>query len=186
MYQIPSQYQFLYNIGTLPKLVSAGLQYYGIHEIKGTKNNPVIMDMAKGLGIDDIYTSDDQLSWCALFINHLIRITGKPLVDIENDKWNYLRAKWVLHWGNPVAKGQEKLGDILIFDRTGGGHVALYIAESGSTYYVLGGNQSNSVNITEIAKDRLIGVRNYYSINPPASAKKYFIDSLGNLSFNEK
>jgi uncharacterized protein (TIGR02594 family) len=181
---IPAKYSFLETIGTLPKLVSAALQYFGVKEIPGSKSNPVIIDMAKGMVLSDIYTNDDT-SWCGLFIAHLLRITGKPLPDIKKDKYNYLRAKWYLNWGLNVAKGDERLGDVLIFDREGGGHVGLYVGESGSTFFVLGGNQSNAVTITEISKARLLGTRRYYATAAPASAKKYNLDSSGQLSTNE-
>jgi uncharacterized protein (TIGR02594 family) len=184
MANLPDKFKFLNEIGVLPKMVSAALQYLGIKEIPGSKSNPVILDMAKGLGIADIY-KDDDISWCALFINHLMRITGKPLVDVKKDKYNYLRAKYMLNWGNIVPKGEEKLGDILIFDREGGGHVGIYIADSDTTFYVCGGNQSNSVSIMELSKSRLLGTRRYYSIAAPESAKKYHIDSTGHLSTNE-
>lgn len=183
---LPEKYQWLDTIGVLPKLVSTGLQFLGVREIKGKENNPVIMNMAKELGIGDIYVSDDEQSWCALFTNYLIKLVGKPAVDIQGDKYNLLRAKWLLHWGHPVQKGDEKLGDILIFSRDGGGHVGLCIADTGSTYVVLGGNQSNSVSFTEIAKDRLIGVRRYYATAAPASVKKYMMNSSGLVSNNEQ
>lgn len=183
--QLPDKYKWLEDIGTLPKLVSAALQYLGVKEIPGKANNPVIMDMAKGLGLEKIYTNED-ISWCALFINHLIRITGKPPVKTDGDPYNLLRAKWMLHWGNNVEPNDEKLGDLLIFNRDGGGHIGLYVAESLSTYCVLGGNQRNAIDIIEIAKNRLIGARRYYATAAPASAKKYWLDSSGQLSYNEK
>ena len=70
---LPAQIKFLNTIGVLPKMLSSALQYLGVKEIPGAASNPVIMDMARGLGISNIYTNDDT-SWCALFINHLIRI----------------------------------------------------------------------------------------------------------------
>jgi uncharacterized protein (TIGR02594 family) len=181
---IPEKYKWLETIGVLPKMVAAALQYFGIKEIPGKGSNPVILDMAKGLGIGNIYT-DDDMSWCALFINHLIRLTGKPILQVGHDPYNYLRAKYMLNWGKQVQHGEEKLGDVLIFDREGGGHVGLYIAESGATFHVLGGNQSNAVTITEISKARLLGARRYYSIEPPASAIAYHMDSTGKVSTNE-
>jgi len=181
---LPQKYQWLETIGTLPKLVSAGLQYLGIKEIPGAKSNPVILDMAAGLGISSIYKNDD-VSWCALFINHILRITGKPPLDYGKDKYNLLRAKYLVNWGAPVPHGDEMLGDIAIFNREGGGHVAIIIAETGSTFIVLGGNQSNSVSFTEISKTRLASCRRYYSIAAPTSVKKYIMDSSGKLSTNE-
>ena len=181
---LPEKFKWIENVGTLPKMIAAALQYFGIKEVPGKGSNPVILDMAKGLGIGNIYT-DDDISWCALFINHLIRITGKPILQIGHDPYNYLRAKYMLHWGNQVPAGSEMFGDVMIFDREGGGHTALYVAESGTTFFVLGGNQSNTVSITEIAKSRLLGARRYYSIAAPGSAKKYILDSTGKVSTNE-
>lgn len=180
---IPAKYSFLETIQP-PKLVAAGLQYLGIKEIPGAKNNPVIMDMAVALGVQDIY-KNDEMSWCALFINNMIRIAGKPPVDHGGDRYNLLRAKWLANWGGPVIRGDERLGDVLVFAREGGGHVGLYIAESKDTFHVLGGNQSNSCTISEIAKVRLISCRRYYSVAMPASAQKYFIDSTGQVTTNE-
>lgn len=37
--------------------------------------------------------------------------------------------------------------------------MGFYWAEDDDAYHVLGGNQSNSVNITRIAKDRLLSAR---------------------------
>lgn len=182
---LPSNIQWLETIGTLPKLVSAALQYLGVKEIKGTANNPVIMDMAKGIGVDKIYTNDD-MSWCAVFINHLIRITGKPLVDTQGDLYNLLRAKWLMKWGYAVPKTDAKLGDIVVIDREGGGHVFVLLGFTKDGNPVgIGGNQSNQVSVAEFNKDRIIAVRRYYATAAPESAKKYIIDSTGHVSTNE-
>jgi hypothetical protein len=39
------------------------------------------------------------------------------------------------------------------------GHVGFYHSEDSQSYHVLGGNQSNSVNLTRIGKDRLLDAR---------------------------
>lgn len=181
---LPEKYQWLEKIGTLPKLVSAALQYLGLKEIPGTKSNPVILDMAKGIGIGDIYKNDD-VSWCAVFINHLIRITGKIMVDPDKDRYNLMRAKWLASWGNKVVRGDEMLGDIAIFERPGGGHVGIMIAESDNAFLILGGNQNNQVSFTWILKSRLLACRRYYATAAPESAKKYHVKSTGELSTNE-
>jgi uncharacterized protein (TIGR02594 family) len=171
-------------LGPLPKLVQAALQYSGIKEVPGKSNNPAIMAMAKELGAGSIYPNDET-SWCAVFINYLLKITGKPAVDLKGDPYNILRAKWLLNWGDPVKPGDEKLGDIGIFNRAGGGHVGIIIAETPNTFVIFGGNQGNSAGFTEILKGRLAGVRRYYAIGPPESAKKYLVDSSGQVSVNE-
>lgn len=181
---LPARYKWLEDIGPLPSLVATGLQYLGLTETPGKNHNPVIMDMAAQLGLSKIYTND-ELSWCAVYINTLIRLTGKKPVDPKGDKYNLLRALYLQNWGNMVPKGQEKLGDVLIFNRPGGGHVGLYIAETATTFVVLGGNQSNAVNFTEIKKSRLVAARNLYTIGPQPSVKKYWVNSTGVVSKDE-
>lgn len=177
---LPDKYKWIEDIGTLPKLVAAGLQFLGIKEYAGTKdNNPVIMNMAKELGVSNIYTSD-EVAWCGLFMCYLCHITGKPQ---PFKSYDILRAKSFTKWGNEVKK--PEFGDILVFSRPEGSHVGLYISETSTTYVVLGGNQSNSVSFTEIAKSRLIASRRYYATNPPASVKQYLVNSTGIVSTNE-
>ena len=181
---LPPNMTWLETIDTLPKLVESAIQYLGIKEIPGKANNPVIMDMAKGLGVSDIYTNDD-LSWCALFVNHLIRINGKPQVDIRGDKYNLLRARWLSNWGKEVVRGQEKLGNVIVLKRDGGGHVCLWVAKTEKGFVGIGGNQGNKVSFAEFDTNRIIASRNYYSVAAPDSAKLYTIDSTGKLSTNE-
>jgi len=181
---LPEKYKWIESKVPLPKLVATALQFLGIKEIPGQASNPVIMNMAKEIGVDGIYKNDDT-SWCALFMSYLCKITGKPLPDTDGDKYNYLRAAWFLNYGHKVKDGEAMFGDVLVFQRPGGNHVGLYIAESKTTYFVLGGNQSNAVTISEIKKDRLRMARRFYHIAAPATVKKYFMDSSGLVSKNE-
>jgi len=182
---LPEKYKWLETIGTLPKLVSAALQYLGVKEIPGSASNPVILDMARGLGLQNVYKNDDT-EWCALLINHLIRITNKPPVDTKGDIYNLLRARWLANWGEPVERGEERLGDVVILKRDMGGHVFILIAKTPSGNFIgIGGNQSNSVTIAEFSKDRAVAVRRYYQTGIPESAKQYIVDSTGLLSTNE-
>lgn len=179
------QHQWLNTIGPLPKLVEAALQYLGIKEIPGSASNPIILDMAKGLGLGKIYTNDDT-EWCALFINHLLRICGKPPVNLKGDIYNLLRARWLANWGEGVRRGDERLGDIVVLSRNLGGHVFILLAITKAGNFVgIGGNQSNSVTIAEFSKDRVIAVRRYYATGMPPSAKQYIVGSTGRISTNE-
>lgn len=181
---LSDKYHFLEQIGVLPKMVAASLQYLGIKEYPGTNNNnPVIMNMARTIGLSSSIYPSDEVAWCAMYHTFILKITGKPLP--AGGGYYYLRAKTYETWGREVKEGEEMLGDTLVFSRSGGAHVGLYIAESANTFHVLGANQSNSVSIMEIAKDRLTSASNYYSIGAPASVKKYLIDSSGKLSINE-
>lgn len=179
---LPKKYSFLESIGPLPVMVETGLNYLGIKEYPGkNSNNRAIMQMAQELGIANIY-KNDEIAWCGLFVAYVMKVSGKPM---HYTGYEILRAASFVSWGDPVARGEEKLGDVLVFTRPGGNHVGFYIAESATTFHVLGGNQSNAVTITEILKGRLTASRRFYSIGPPESAKKYFIDASGKVSENE-
>jgi len=182
---IPEKYKWLNEIGTLPKMVEAAIQFLGIKEVAGKGSNPVIMNMANELGLQGIYTNDDT-SWCAIFINYLCKITGKPIVDYKGDKYNLMRAKWLSNWGNKVAIKDMQLGDIGVLNRDGGGHVFLIIGKTPQGNVIgLGGNQSNSVTFSEFDINRLIDVRRYYATQAPESAKLYVVAGDGKLSTNE-
>lgn len=166
----------------VPPLVSEALKYYGMKEVKGKGSNAVILNMAKFIGVDNIY-KDDDTAWCALFMCAILKAVNYPM---SFRQYECLRAKSFLKWGDPISINDMKRGDIAIFTRSGGGHVGIVIAESKDTVFVLGGNQSNMVNIMELAKSRISGIRRWYPNRVmPASAKKYVINSQGNISKNE-
>ena len=77
------------------------------------------------------------------------------------------------------------LGDVMIFSRTGGAHVGMYVGEDKDCYHIVGGNQSNQFNIIRIAKNRLTGARRPKYKVIPKSVKKYYLEPLGKISQNE-
>lgn len=177
---------WLYSLGTLPKMILEGILLLGVKEIKGAKSNPIILKLADDLGVRDIYANDDT-SWCALAGNTVARRAGKP-VGYVKDKYDLLRALKSLAYGVEIFKDDWEviplngamLGDRLIFKRPGGGHEALYIGESATHLYCMGGNQNNEYNFTRIDKKRLVGVRRpRYKIAMPDSVKKYEINDAG-------
>lgn len=166
----------------MPPILREAFKSYGIKEITGKGSNPKILEMAKVCGVDNIY-KDDDTAWCALFICFVLKSLNYPM---PFKQYECLRAKSFLKWGDPISKADMKRGDIVVFDRPGGAHVAILVAETEKTVAVLGGNQSNMVNITEISKDRIAGVRRWYpNKNMPDSAKKYVVSSSGKVSINE-
>lgn len=128
----------------------------GTREIRGKKSNNVIMSWARKLGrsMTSIYTNDD-IPWCGLFIAHIMNSNGIQ-VDIENP----LGARNWLKFGE---KCDPQYGAVMVFWRgkkSGRkGHVGTYVSEDDTTYHILGGNQSNSVNVIRIAKNRFLGAR---------------------------
>jgi hypothetical protein len=43
-------------------------------------------------------------------------------------------------------------GAVMVYSRTGGGHVTLYESEDANYYYCRGGNQSDSVNVSKLSE----------------------------------
>lgn len=182
MAKLPKKFKWLNEIGTLPRLLSEGLRFLDLKELPGTKNNnPVIMQWAKDLGVSDIYVND-EVSWCALGMSKICVLAGKPM---PFKRYEIVRAASFLKWGNEVPIEEAQCGDVLVFSRIGGNHVALYVAETPNTFWVYGFNQSNKAGFTEIEKKRCRGARRYYAIGAPASAKKYFMGTSGKVSTNE-
>ncbi len=166
---------------TLPRHLQIAFDLFGTKEIVGKANNATIMIWAKELNLDDIY-KNDELAWCGLFFAICCKRANREL-PIFKDKYDYLRAlKYAGIW-MPVMAKDASVGDVLIFRRPSGGHIGFYVAESPTTYFVLGGNQNNEVNIAEIAKDRCVAIRrpNYNTYQPFSVA----IGSNGKLSTNE-
>jgi len=176
----PKGYEWLGNIGTLPRAVQEALKLHGTTEVPGAKNSPVIMGWADAVGTKAIgykYTGD-SVPWCGLFMAYVMLQAGKelPFGPLYATNWSA--------FGKKVKS--PKLGDVLTFKRTGGGHVALYIAEDSEAYHVLGGNQSDAVTITRIAKSRLFSATQVpFKSTLPASYQAYRVASTGKLSTNE-
>ena len=73
---------------------------------------------------------------------------------------------------------------MLVFTRSGGGHVGFYAGEDADAYHVLGGNQSDAVTIARIAKSRCIAIR-WPSTAPAPVGGRVFSALAGTLSRNE-
>lgn len=181
--KISSKYNWLGRIEGLPKMVQEAIKLGKLDttEIPGSKSNPEILALAKEAGVDKIYKSDET-AWCAVAQVALALRAGKEILFKNYDR---LRAISFTNFGSLVLV--PMMGDTLVFKRDGGYHVGIYIAEDDTCYHVAGGNQSNQYSIVRIEKKRLLQARRpEYKIGIPASVKRYFLDSLGTVSLNEK
>jgi uncharacterized protein (TIGR02594 family) len=156
------------------------LKLHGTKEIFGKNHNQVILDWAKVVGIPNL-VKDDEQAWCGLFMA-FVAIRGQKHVPMKS--FDILRAlKWVA-FGTPV--NEAMLGDVLVFKRPGGGHVALYVGEDDKHYHVLGGNQGNMVSIIRMEKSRLVAIRRpIYSLGQPKNVRKIKLSAVGVVSTNE-
>jgi len=158
--------------GREPLWLTIARSHIGLKETPGKTHTKQILDWIKGLGG---WFTDDETPWCGTFVAHCIKKAGLP--DIPK---NWYRAREWEGWG---VASPPRVGAIVVFSRTGGGHVGFLVGENKDNYYVLGGNQSNMVNITPIAKARSTSVR--WPSTVPLSETKLPKMSGGTVSKNE-
>lgn len=135
------------------KHLTEALKMYGQKEIVGTKDNPEITMLFDELGFNGD-SLKDETSWCAVFINCILKRADKPYL-------RKLNARSLLLLGKDVKCPQ--VGDIVVFWRESKsswkGHVGIYISEDETSINVLGGNQGNKVCIAPYFKRRVLGYR---------------------------
>jgi uncharacterized protein (TIGR02594 family) len=162
---------------TGPQILIQARNLIGTKEIIGTVHNKTIMAWAKELGLEKTYTAD-EIPWCGLFIAYCAHKAG---LEVVKD------PLWALNWNKFGAKQTvAMLGDVLTFKRNGGGHVGIYVGEDDTCYHVLGGNQSNMVNITRIEKARCAGIRRTaWKVAQPNDVRVVQVSASGFISKNE-
>lgn len=186
----PAEFRWLLDpaLRPLPKVIQVAIRELGVTEIVGKGSNDRILQWRndlKAAGHNIVGFSDDDIPWCGLFVAYVTWAAGKGVVDAP---------LWARNWakfGTEVAtrrngklefaKGQEaSLGDILVYERPGGGgHVDIYIAETATQYVGIGGNKGNRVQISPIAKARCISIRRPPYRVAPASMRPFKISSVG-------
>lgn len=158
---------------TEPRWLAKARTYLGVEEAPGAdRDNATIIAWAKKLGgWVASYFKHDAIPWCGLFIGLVMSESG--FKDLPP---NLLGALNWNSWGTPLKA--PSLGAILTFTRNGGGHVAFYVGEDKTHFHVLGGNQSNKVSITRIAKNRLSSIR--WPVNEPVPVGgRVYLDAKG-------
>jgi uncharacterized protein (TIGR02594 family) len=128
-----------------------GKTVYGLHETRDkARLSAWLISDGKTLG------DPSALPWCGDWSETIFKNTlpEEPFPG-ELGKNPYWARNW-LEFGREV---KPTFGAVAVFARGSGGHVSNFVGESASDYFVLGGNQSNMVNITRIAKSRLLGAR---------------------------
>ena len=138
-------------------LILTALKYYGLFEIDGPISNKTILGW-----IQKFFpraNDDSKVAWCSIFMHQITQESG---YKIPRDGQSGLARSWLKH-GSPITLDEAQVGDIVIFWRgsldSSFGHVALYVNDRGNGIRVLGGNQSNGVNIRTYPKSRILGIR---------------------------
>jgi uncharacterized protein (TIGR02594 family) len=127
----------------------------GTREQPGAGSNEAILGWAREINV--LSYTDDDIPWCGLFVAHCIgsQLPEEPLPN------NPLGARRWETFGR--AETAPCLGAVMVFWResrqSGKGHVGFYWAEDDAAYHILGGNQSNSVSVARVSKERFLAAR---------------------------
>lgn len=129
----------------------------GQREIKGAKHNPLIVEMwrvaSEQLGRNPAF-KDDETPWCGGFVGYVMGKAGlgKHVPSL------YPSAR---SWANAGTKlTKPAYGCVVVFSRNGGGHVGFVVGKDKfGNLMVLGGNQSDAVNIKPFSRGRVIAYR---------------------------
>jgi uncharacterized protein (TIGR02594 family) len=155
------------NPAALPWMAEAA-RVRGLHEIR---------DLGQLRGWFDKTVSwidPREIPWCGAFVATCFR-QWKPGIAIPD---NPLGAR---NWGEFGQHCDPQFGSVLIFWRgsnSGGkGHVGFYHGEDATHFHCLGGNQSNAVTVSRIAKSRLLTAR--WPNDFPLSGKRLRVSPAG-------
>lgn len=181
-----------------PELGHVGLarKYIGVKEIKGTKHEAKIIDLIKAAVAtnpkDDLswlFGKDskgkpkynDEVAWCGSFLGGIFAKSG---LGKKIPKAFYQARAWE-NVGTKLDK--PAYGCVVTFTRNGGGHVGLVIGKTEAGFLkVLGGNQSDGVNIADFDPKRVTAYR-WLSSGTVPNEHRYDLPILpaGRVSINE-
>lgn len=128
-------------------------------------SNPKVVAYFKDAGQAGV--KDDATAWCAAFVGAMLKRAGLKGTGS-------LLARSYLDWGVAVERENAREGDIAVFKRGNSswqGHVAFFVKDNGSTIRVLGGNQSDAVNISSYPAASLLGIRRAVGAPVPSTPK---------------
>lgn len=119
----------------IPLWLKIAMKEIGTREIKGYKHNARVIEYHS---VSGGFTTD-EVPWCGSFVNWVLRKSG-----ITTTVPYPARA---LSWLKFGILGKPTIGAIAVKSRVGGGHVGFVVAVEGNYVFILGGNQSDEVNI---------------------------------------
>jgi uncharacterized protein (TIGR02594 family) len=178
-------------------MTRVALGMHGVYELAGAADNPMILawadEVAKATtsAYDDWaadFYNDDAIPWCGLFqaVCAVRSSQGRPE---RMPPKSYLSALAWASWGKPVKKDIKnvRVGDTMVLVRQGGGHVCQALAVTNkNTFFGLGGNQGDAVNIREFPFSRVYAIRRPPYIDMPEGARYVVMGSTGVMSGTEQ
>jgi uncharacterized protein (TIGR02594 family) len=135
-------------------VLKTAFQYNCVSRYPNKKNNPQIIEFFHDIGFKSIH--DDDISWCAAFVNYCLKKNG----------YNYSHSLLAKDWLKTGIEIKNPLpGDVVVFWRgkKNGwqGHVAFYVREDKLNHliYAYGGNQDGSVCLKPFPKSQVVSYR---------------------------
>lgn len=174
---LPLQYKYL-NYEPAPKMLLEAIKLFGVEEVLGEKDSPIIMSWAKETGIKEY--KHDSTAWCGLGMAIIAKRAGWEYKPMGNALWALNWAKW------GIKQNTAMLGDVLVYKRKGGGHVTQYVGEDKHYYHCLGFNQSDACNIVRKLKEDVYAIRRApWKIKQPNNVRIIMLDAKGPVSVKE-
>jgi len=127
----------------------------GVKEYAGAADNPDVVKYLKSVeSLSRSAQRNDETPWCSAFVNWCMEQAGLEGTDSA-------AARSWMSWGSGIDVPVEGCVTVLWRDSPDSwkGHVGFLVRETSSYVYLLGGNQSDEVNITKYSKRRVLGYR---------------------------
>ncbi len=161
---------------TEPKWIELARSYLGLKEIKGSQNEPKILDLWKAAKLGGI--KNDEVPWCSAFVSGVLEKSGIKSTRADS-------ARSYLNWGSKL--GAPIYGCIVIFERGAlSGHVGFVVGrDAKDNLMVLGGNQGDMVSIRAFDEKRVLGYRWPISEKIVADINLPLVTNNGEVSKNE-
>lgn len=144
-----------------PPWLAAARALIGVREIPGPRHNPAILALANdAAGWLGVRVTDDETAWCGTFVAGCLARAGLPA---PGKGFVGVRARAWADYGANLRASHVAPGAIVSLWRgspnSATGHVGFYVGQDDTHYHLLGGNQSNAVNIQRFPKARVLAIR---------------------------
>lgn len=138
----------------------------GVAEVAGSGDNPKIVAYFAACGLRGAPFTDDETPWCAAFVGAALAASGLKGTGSAGSR-SYER------WESGRKIATPTLGAICVLTRKppkpGLGHVGFLMGASQKHIDILGGNQSDAVNIKRFERSRVVGF--YWPVGIPVKSE---------------
>lgn len=132
--------------------IEEGRKVFGLHEVR---DNAALVAWLrsdrKALG------DPAALPWCGDYVETCIKnaLPDEPFTGALGTN-----PYWARNWITFGKRVEPTYGAVMVFERgAASGHVGFVVGEDDTDWYILGGNQGDSVNVSRLLKRRLLACR---------------------------